>query len=174
MEKTRKTLVLGDSQVGKTALIQQLFDPFQDISFLQNQIKKNPKPTTGCMLHVHYLNQYFQSLQQTSLDQQSQSTHSQNYSRSSTHNTRQIYDYFLEFHDISGTFTLSISHTLYDQNLLRKHFDSIIFVFDLNNLKSLNSIRMFMKLLPLILQIDTRSINRSIQISKEEQDQMND
>eukprot|EP00347_Sterkiella_histriomuscorum_P015700 403356028 len=57
---------------------------------------------------------------------------------------------------------------------LVENFDSVIFVFDLNNLKSLNSIRMFMKLLPLINQINTRSSDSSIQITKEEQEQMND
>ncbi|CDW87792.1 UNKNOWN [Stylonychia lemnae] len=64
MERNKKILVIGDSQVGKSTLFQTLFSSYDNFQEeIDIKVKKEfPKQTVGCMVHVHHLNQYYKEL----------------------------------------------------------------------------------------------------------------
>ena len=132
MEKIKKVLVLGDSKVGKTTFLQQLFDEYKAKQYMPGTLLKDPHPTVGCMLHTHYLNPYYKEIRNSDVD------------------------YFVEFHDISGTLTQQ-SDIL--KVYLGEKFDGIIIAFDLNNLKSLRAIRKYLCVLNSINKISKQEIN---------------
>jgi hypothetical protein len=80
------------------------------------------------MVHVHYLNPFYTEL----MDDNN--------------------DYFLEFHDMSGLLMQVQSDVL--QIFLNQRFDGLILMFDLNNLRSLISLRKHIKILNYILRPD--------------------
>lgn len=92
---------------------------------------KDPHSTVGCMLHTHFLNPYYKELRDSETD------------------------YFVEFHDISGTLA-------YEEDILKVYlgekFDGIIIAFDLNNLKSLRTIKKYLCLLNCINKISKKDL----------------
>lgn len=138
MEKSRRVLVLGDCGVGKTTFLQKMFD------FSSSALSSFPKKTEGCLLHVHHLNQHYPQLNKDS-------TKTFPASPSSTSESMNRRDFFLEFLDISGSLTKDISVNSRGQLTdpsqlsvlsvyLAQSFDAVIIAFDLSNVKSLDTL----------------------------------
>ena len=78
MEKIQKVLVLGDSQVGKTQLLQSLFDSqtsqfnansdiFSPFEYQEKVDKEQIRPSIGCEIHSYLLNEFYPKLDQKSV-----------------------------------------------------------------------------------------------------------
>jgi len=62
MERVKRILVLGDSQVGKTSFLETLFEKNNYFNLNDQKATPFPKKTNGCFVHVHYLNEYYPEL----------------------------------------------------------------------------------------------------------------
>ena len=111
--KTKRVLMLGDSGVGKSTLLSQMFDQLYSNSFLPTSVSEQQKSTIGCMVHVHYLNPLFKELED------------------------HPFDHFLEFHDLSGPFKDNADVA---KAFIAQKYDGLIITIDLNNLQSLNTL----------------------------------
>jgi GTPase SAR1 family protein len=126
MEVTKRILVLGESKVGKTWLLKQLFadqtaeasnaayDDDPDDDGLQDGKLQSE---LGCHLHVHLVNEHLPQLVQF----------------------QQGKYFFSEFYEIGG----SVSQSELTAYTYQMRFDALVVVFDLSNAKSLASLTNF-------------------------------